>query len=163
MLDVYADNFLTGFPQKMWKTLKSPMVINVCLIMLSIAILSSCSYLKGTKKQNKVAQSASAAEASKQADQKVPEAPQAAPEKKAPAPQKELPKAKLVPDTGVIDMTEAEVKRKYGEPDIVSKRLITVFFGLTSQHGSCSLTTKAQYTLSLRMAKWLKLYGQGEL
>lgn len=121
MLDVYADNFLTGFPQKMWKTLKSPMVINVCLIMLSIAILSSCSYLKGTKKQNKVAQSASAAEASKQADQKVPEAPQAAPEKKAPAPQKELPKAKLVPDTGVIDMTEAEVKRKYGEPDIVSK------------------------------------------
>ena len=121
MLDVHADNFLTGFPQKMWKTLKSPMVINVCLIMLSIAILSSCSYLKGTKKQNKVAQSASAAEASKQADQKVPEAPQAAPEKKAPAPQKELPKAKLVPDTGVIDMTEAEVKRKYGEPDIVSK------------------------------------------
>ncbi len=121
MLDVYADNFLTGFPQKMWKTLKSPMVINVCLIMLSIAILSSCSYLKGTKKQNKVAQSASAAEASKQADQKVPEAPQAAPEKKAPAPQKEPPKAKLVPDTGVIDMTEAEVKRKYGEPDIVSK------------------------------------------
>jgi len=121
MLDVYADNFLTGFPQKMWKTLKSPMVINVCLIMLSIAILSSCSYLKGTKKQNKVAQSASAAEASKQADQKVPEAPQAAPEKKAPAPQKELPKAKLVPDTGVIDMPEAEVKRKYGEPDIVSK------------------------------------------
>lgn len=121
MLDVYADNFLTGFPQKMWKTLKSPMVINVCLIMLSIAILSSCSYLKGTKKQNKVAQSASAAEASKQADQKVPEAPQAAPEKKAPAPQKEPPKEKLVPDTGVIDMTEAEVKRKYGEPDIVSK------------------------------------------
>ena len=121
MLDVYADNFLTGFPQKMWKTLKSPMVINVCLIMLSIAILSSCSYLKGTKKQNKVAQSASAAEASKQADQKLPEAPQAAPEKKAPAPQKEPPKEKLVPDTGVIDMTEAEVKRKYGEPDIVSK------------------------------------------
>jgi hypothetical protein len=121
MLDVYADNFLTGFPQKMWKTLKSPMVINVCLIMLSIAILSSCSYLKGTKKQNKVAQSASAAEASKQADQKVPEAPQAAPEKKAPAPQKEPPKEKMVPDTGVIDMTEAEVKRKYGEPDIVSK------------------------------------------
>jgi len=121
MLDVYADNFLTGFPQKMWKTLKSSMVINFCLIVLSIAILSSCSYLKGSKKQDKVAQSASAAEASKQADQTVSEAPRAAQEKKASVPPKELPKAKLVPDSGVIDMTEAEVKRKYGEPDIVSK------------------------------------------
>ena len=97
------------------------MVINFCLIVLSIAILSSCSYLKGSKKQDKVAQSASAAEASKQADQTVSEAPRAAQEKKASVPPKELPKAKLVPDSGVIDMTEAEVKRKYGEPDIVSK------------------------------------------
>ncbi len=42
-------------------------------------------------------------------------------EKKAPAPAKEPPKAKPVPDTSVIDMTEAEVKKKFGEPDIVSK------------------------------------------
>jgi len=49
------------------------------------------------------------------------ESPQTAPEKKAPVPPKEPPKAKLVPDSGVIDMTEAEVKKKFGEPDIVSK------------------------------------------
>jgi len=122
MLDVHADNFLTGFPQKLWKTLKSSMVINVCLIMLSVAMLSSCSYLKGSKKQNdKATQSPSAAEVSKQADQKMSEASQALPEKKPPIPPKEPPKAKLVPDSGIIDMTEAEVKRNYGEPDIVSK------------------------------------------
>jgi len=121
MLNVCTDNFYTGFPQKLWKTLKSPMVINVCLIMVSIIMLSSCSYFKGSKKQDKAAQSPSASEATKQTDQKTSESPQAAPEKKTPAPQKEPPKAKLVPDSGVIDMTEAEVKKKFGEPDIVSK------------------------------------------
>ena len=121
MLNVYSDNFFTGFPQKLWKTLKSPMVINACLIMLSIVILSSCSYFKGGKKQDKAAQSPSASEATNQADQKTPETSQTTTEKKAPAPPKEPPKAKLVPDSGVIDMTEAEVKKKYGEPDIVSK------------------------------------------
>ena len=121
MLNVYADNFFTGFPQKLWKTLKSPIVINVCLIMLSLAIVSSCTYFKGGKKQDKATQYPKVAEASEQADQKSSETSQAVPEKKASAPEKEPPKAKLVPDSGVIDMTEAEVKKKYGEPDIVSK------------------------------------------
>lgn len=121
MLNVYADNLFTGFPQKLWKTLKSPIVINVCLIMLSLAIVSSCTYFKGAKKQDKATQDPKAAEASIQAEQKSSEASGAAPEKKAPAPEKEAPKAKLIPDSGVIDMTEAEVKKKYGEPDIVSK------------------------------------------
>jgi len=121
MLNVYADNFFTGFPQKLWKTLKSPIVINVCLIMLSLAIVSSCTYFKGGKKQGKATQYPKVAEASEQADQKSSETSQAVPEKKASAPEKEPPKAKLVPDSGVIDMTEAEVKKKYGEPDIVSK------------------------------------------
>jgi uncharacterized protein YpmB len=121
MLNVYTDNFFTGFPQKLWKTLKSPIVVNACLIMLSIVILSSCSYFKGGKKQDKTAKSSSADENPKQTDQKLSESPQTTPEKKAPLPPKEPPKAKLVPENGVIGMTEAEVKKKFGEPDIVSK------------------------------------------
>jgi hypothetical protein len=121
MLSAYADNYSTGFPQKVWKTLKSPIVIKVCLIMLSIVIVSSCSYLKIGKKQDKAAQGSTEAEVSKQSDQKSSETSQVKPEKKAPAPPKEPPKKKLVPDSGVIDMTETEVKKKYGEPDIVSK------------------------------------------
>lgn len=121
MLNVYADNFFTGFPQKLWKTLKSPIVINVCLIILSLVIVSSCTYFKGGKKQDKTTQDPKAAEALIQAEQKSSENSRAVPEKKASAPEKESPKAKLAPDSGVIDMTEAEVKKKYGEPDIVSK------------------------------------------
>jgi hypothetical protein len=121
MLNVYADNFFTGFPQKLWKTLKSPIVTNISLIMLSLVIVSSCTYFKGGKKQDKATQDPKAAEASIQAEQKSSETSGAAPEKKASAQEKEPTKAKLVPDSGVIDMTEAEVKKKYGEPDIVSK------------------------------------------
>lgn len=121
MLDVYADNFYTGFPQKMWKTLKNPIVMTACLIMLSLSLLTSCSYFKGGKKQDKAPGDLKAAEASKQVGQKESESPKAVPEKKAAVPEKEPPKAKLIPDSNVIDMTEAEVKKKYGEPDIVSK------------------------------------------
>jgi uncharacterized protein YpmB len=105
----------------LWKTLKSPIVTNVCLILLSLAVLSSCTYFKGGKKQDKTSREASAAEASKQAEQNAPEAPQPDSEQKASTPAKEPPKAKLVPDSNVIDMTEAEVKKKFGEPHIVSK------------------------------------------
>jgi hypothetical protein len=121
MLNVYADNFFTGFPQKLWKTLKSPIVINVCLIMVILVIVSSCTYFKGGKKKDTATQDPKAAEAPIQAEQKSSEISRAAPEKKTSVPEKEPPKAKLVPDSGVIDMTEAEVKKKYGEPDIVSK------------------------------------------
>ena len=123
MLNIYPDNFFTGFPQKMWKTIGSPIAMKVCLIMLSVALLGSCSYLKGGKKQDdRAVANPSAAETSKQTDQKPPGKQQTtAPEKKAPLLSKEPPKAKLVPDSGLIDMTEAEVKKKFGEPDIVSK------------------------------------------
>ena len=110
MLEACPDNFFTCFPQKLWKTLKNPIVTNVCLILLSIAILSSCTYFKGGKKQDNATQ-----------EPKASEAPQSDSEKIAPVPAKEPPKAKLVPDSSVIDMTEAEVKKKFGEPDIVSK------------------------------------------
>jgi hypothetical protein len=91
------------------------------LIVLSLAVLSSCTYFKGGKKQDKATQDPKAADVSKQVEQKASEAPQTASEKKAPASAKEPPKAKIAPDSTVIDMTEAEVKKKFGEPDMVSK------------------------------------------
>ncbi len=36
----------TGFPQKLWKTFKSPAFSRVCIIILSCFILISCSYIK---------------------------------------------------------------------------------------------------------------------
>jgi hypothetical protein len=110
MLEAYPDNLFTCFPQKLWKTLKRPIVTNACLILLSLALIPSCTYFKGGTKQDKATQ-----------DPKADEAAQLDSEKKAAAPAKEPPKAKLVPDNSVIDMTDAEVKKKFGEPDIVSK------------------------------------------
>jgi len=121
MLNDHADNFFTAFPQQLWKTLKSPMVINVCLILLSLTMISSCSYFKGGKKQENGAQVPKAAEASKQGEQKAPGVSSTTPEKKASPSSKEPPKEKLIPDSAVIDMTEAEVKKRFGEPDVVSK------------------------------------------
>lgn len=121
MLDAYADNFFTCFPQKMWKTLKSPIVIKLCLIVLCLSVMSSCSYFKGSKKQDKAIQDSGTAEASGQTNKKESEPLKVAQEKKASEPAKEPAKSKLVPDSSIIDMTEAEVKKKFGEPSIVSK------------------------------------------
>jgi hypothetical protein len=93
----------------MWKTLKSPIVINACLIVLSLSLLSSCTYFKGGKKQDKAAQDQKTADVSGQT------------EEKAPAQAKEAPKVRLVPDSSIINMTEPEVKKKFGDPDMVSK------------------------------------------
>jgi len=50
MLLQNAYNFFTGFPQKMWKTNKSPLFQRICIIFLSLTLLSGCSYFRGTKK-----------------------------------------------------------------------------------------------------------------
>jgi hypothetical protein len=72
----------TSFPQKMWKTCKSPVCSNIYALLLCILVLSSCSFFKSTKE----------------------------PKLSHPALQ-----------NGVISMTEDEVRKKVGEPNIVSK------------------------------------------
>jgi hypothetical protein len=72
----------TTFPQKMWKTCKSPVCSNIYALLLCILVLSSCSVFKPTKE----------AKLSHPALQ-----------------------------NGVISMTEDEVRKKVGEPDVVSK------------------------------------------
>lgn len=101
--------------------MKRPIVINLCLILIGFFFLSSCTYFKGSKKEDKGGQGAKTAETSGRTDQEPSEAGRQPQEKKNPSPAKEPPKAKLVPDSAVIDMTEAEVKKKFGEPDVVSK------------------------------------------
>jgi len=48
----YTYNFFTCFPQKMWKTKKSPLFVKAYIILLIVLVLSGCSYFKGTKKQD---------------------------------------------------------------------------------------------------------------
>lgn len=52
MLGRYAYNFLTCFPQKMWKTQKSPLFVKTYIILLVFSVLLGCSYLKGAKKHD---------------------------------------------------------------------------------------------------------------
>lgn len=74
------DKICTSFPQKLWKTIPIKMTVNVCIIMVSIAILCSCTYFKGKAKQGHPAL-----------------------------------------ENAMISMTEGDVKKRLGEPDIVSK------------------------------------------
>ncbi len=39
-------NLSTGFPQKLWKSFKSPAFSRACIILLSCFVLISCSYMK---------------------------------------------------------------------------------------------------------------------
>ena len=72
-------NFSTGFPQKMWKSLKSPSFSRICMILLSCFILISCSSIKNMTGK-----------------------PQPAVE------------------NSLISMTEDQVRKKLGEPTMVS-------------------------------------------
>jgi len=74
-----AYSFYTTFPQKMWKTIKTPLFLRAFLIMLCVLPLLSCSSSKKAQKSHPAL------------------------------------------DNTVISMTEAEVKRRLGEPDVVSK------------------------------------------
>jgi hypothetical protein len=70
---------LTTFPQKLWKTCKNPVSLSICIILLCIPVLFSCSSSKTAKKKGPVMENA------------------------------------------VISMSEDEVRKKLGEPDVVSK------------------------------------------
>ena len=72
-------NLSTAFPQKLWKSFKSPLFSRVCIVLLSCFILVSCSYMKN-----------------------VTGKPQPAVE------------------TALISMNEDDVRKKLGEPTMVS-------------------------------------------
>ena len=72
-------NLSTGFPQKLWKSFKSPSFSRVCVILLSCFILISCSYIKNI-----------------------------------------AGKPQPVIENSLISMTEDQVRKKLGEPTMVS-------------------------------------------
>lgn len=82
LLSTSSYNYLTTFPQKMWKTWKNPFCLSIYALLLCMLVLPSCSVFKSTKE----------------------------PKLSHPALQ-----------NGVISMTEDEVRKKVGEPDVVSK------------------------------------------
>ncbi len=110
MLAPSLDNLYTTFPQKMWKTFKSPMFLKACSIVVCLLLLISCSYLKGSKKQDKAApESAGADIVQSTAQQKDRQSA------------REAGKTKPAPEAALIDKGEEEVRKRFGEPDIVSK------------------------------------------
>ena len=107
-------NLCTGFPPKLWKTPAKTAVLLTVSVFLCVALLSSCSFFRSSKKEskpgpeNKTVQEGTAAEAGNKPKDK----PKAA---KAPN------KKKVALDSRLIDQNEDMVKQKFGEPDIVSK------------------------------------------
>lgn len=72
-------NLSTGFPQKLWKSFKSPSFSRACIILLSCFILISCSSIKNI-----------------------------------------AGKPQPVIENSLISMTEDQVRKKLGEPTMVS-------------------------------------------
>ncbi len=95
MLENYPDNLLTLFPQKLWKSIKSLVVTKLLAAVFCVLIFSSCSYFGGGKEEGGAARRPQGAEA---------------PSKTKPA-----------LDSALLDMNGEEVKKTFGEPDIVSK------------------------------------------
>lgn len=110
MLGTCPDNLFTGFPQKMWKTLKNPMFLKACSIVVCLLLLSSCTYFKGSKKQDQGAQESVSLDTAKSARQV-----------KGQQSTTEVSRMKPAPESALIDKGEEDVKKRFGEPDIVSK------------------------------------------
>ena len=51
-LRMSPDNLFTAFPQKLWKTLKSSVCLSMCVMLLSLPVLFSCSSSKSAKKSH---------------------------------------------------------------------------------------------------------------
>ncbi len=102
-------NLFTGFPQKLWKTPYNHALVRVCSVLLCLVFLTSCSYFRSAKKDAKPAAQPKVAEQAKPAE---------TPKKKsAPEPKK----TRIALDNALIDQGQEEVKKQFGEPDVVSK------------------------------------------
>jgi hypothetical protein len=108
-LRISSYNLCTGFPQKLWTTSCGNAFLKACVLLLCLGLLVSCGSSKASKKDDKAAADAkvSGAEA-KPANTKAKEDSKAK-------------KAKVALDNSLIDQDEDQVKKKFGEPDIVSK------------------------------------------
>ena len=104
-------NLYTVFPQKLWKTSGTRALLCLLSLVLCCTMLVSCSLFRSSKKEAKPATDTQVATAKDQTT------PAAQPAKPAPEPKK--PKA--FADSSLIDQGESEVKKKFGDPDVVSK------------------------------------------
>ena len=109
-LRISSYSLYTGFPQKLWKTSSRNALLYTGVLALCLTLLPSCTFFKGSKKDDKAATEVKSAgqEAKPGESAKAKEAPK---EKKL----------KVSLDSTLIDKGEDEVKKKFGEPDVVSK------------------------------------------
>jgi|WetSurSiteA1Bulk_404760.scaffolds.fasta_scaffold164542_1 hypothetical protein len=104
-----AYNLSTRFPQKLWKTVKTPAFSRGCLILLCCVLLSSCAYLKGNKKQvGPSQQAAPAGEAKPPVQVKVTGG------------SKPGRTSKPTADKSLLSLSQDEVRSRFGEPTIAS-------------------------------------------
>jgi hypothetical protein len=109
-LTTSSDNLYTGFPQKLWKTSSARACLHAGILLLCLALVSSCTFFKGSKKDDQAAVPAKTASGEAKPGEST-KTKDAAKEKKA----------KVFLDSSLIDKGEDAVKMKFGEPDIVSK------------------------------------------
>ncbi|OPY73095.1 MAG: hypothetical protein A4E63_01068 [Syntrophorhabdus sp. PtaU1.Bin050] len=95
MLRTYPDNLFTVFPQKLWKSIKSPMVTKLLAVISCALVLSSCTYFGWGKKEGEAARRSQGAGVASRGNPS--------------------------PDSAFLDMSGDEVKKAFGEPDIVSR------------------------------------------
>lgn len=110
MLAMFPDNLYTTFPQKMWKTSKSRIFLKACSVTFCLLVLASCTYFKGSTKHERAVGESAGAEITKSAR-----------EQKNRQSASESGRTKPAPESDLIDKGEEEVKKRFGEPDIVSK------------------------------------------
>jgi hypothetical protein len=110
-LRAYSYNFYTGFPHNLWKTPKYRALFCLFSILLCCALVSSCTFFKSTKKATPQSQEVKTTEEGAKPKEGVK--------------QKEETKTsktmKPTLDNSLIDKNDEAVKKKFGEPTIVSR------------------------------------------
>ena len=129
-LRICSYNLCTGFPQNLWKTRGKAAFLHCLTILLCCLMLASCSFFKSSKKDAKPAEQPAAAESKKTEvprEVKVQPAPEPKGQPANPQPKKGFfsflkgDDKKPFLDSSLIDQGEDEVKKSFGEPDIVAK------------------------------------------
>jgi hypothetical protein len=115
-------NLFTGFPQNLWKTSRRGLFLRFATLLVCCTILASCSFFKSTKKDasaKPAAETAAATETKPVQETKTP--PPADKPKKGFFSFLSSDDKKPFLDNSLIDQGEDEVKKRFGEPDVVAK------------------------------------------
>jgi hypothetical protein len=116
-LKVATYNLCTGFSQNLWKTSHNHTLLRLCSIFLCCIFVSSCSWFKSSTKAAPPASETTASEQKpkQEADSKDSK------DSKEKLKESASKRKKIALDNALIDKGEEDVRKRFGEPDIVSK------------------------------------------